>query len=156
MCIFVLGYSSWKRLHIKQKVRVQGQLHLNAMKKTAFTTFRLRADVTETSKQFQNYAKEWRQKKLFQNCSAICAVPGELPARISLQKQFSLKKGASSLTGKNYLLPKASRFASPRLNWGMRAHAVVLNGEVSPRFKKWYATPAIMAPLSPHSFMEGI
>lgn len=37
----------------------------------------------------------------------------------------------------------------------MRAQAVVSIGLVSPRFKKWYATPAIMAPLSPQSFNGG-
>ena len=42
-----------------------------------------------------------------------------------------------------------------RLNCVTRAHAVVSIGLVSPRFKKWYATPAIIAPLSPQSFNGG-
>ena len=55
----------------------------------------------------------------------------------------------------HHRLPNASRFARPRLNWGILAHAVVFRGLVSPRFRKWYATPAIMAPLSPQSERGG-
>ena len=69
--------------------------------------------------------------------------------------KFQELRGQSFFFTQPYLRPKASRFARPRLNCGMRAHAVVFQPLRSPLLRKWYATPAIIAPLSPQSLSGG-